>query len=494
MKMVYYLAAVFLIFGSMFSVLTVSTVGSSSQVFHPGTTGTITLRIANNKICSGATSAYIIDSNSYTVQSVQLSIYDTNYIHVYNPGTIGDIEPCGSIDVDVPLNIDDNAPTGIYSIPITLHAYYVNDGTKHWITRYTTATIRVSKLSDLSISALGIINDSCLLEVNIKNNGTRLSNVQIYLNGTCYLKNISSYYIGDLSSSKHLKLPVDCSNAKDGIDTLNVVLTYLDKLNNMNTLVLPTPVYVHRNKVNVDISTKDMLLSGTSKMITFDINPNANIKNLILNFNNSGVITTTNPKINVGDLYKSNQKNISVTIYTDLNPGWHYLSIYGSWIENNQVKTKTFEIPIYVSIQDGINAYVGENTFSSKTGEYTLSVIVSNLEESDVYDVEAYLNPEQNKDLYLIGATDKYIGKLTNDDFTMVQFKYKPNTAKKEIPIHLTLKFKDTGGQWHTKEIVKTMALPEKTSSVKSDGTYLLWGIVIIIILAVLWKYGYKHK
>jgi len=506
MKKIYGILILMFMLGTMFSVLTVTNTGQSATVFSPGTIGTATLTIANNKLCSGGAAALVIDSNSYTVQAVQIDAYDTHYVHVSGSTYVGDVEPCASIEIKLPVRIDNDTPTGIYSIPITLHAYYTstgNSGTKNWITRYSIVTITVSNSQGVTLSTPKSVDEIGILPMVITNNGDDMRNAQLYLNGSCYLRNTSILYVGDLGRTTSLFLPVDCSLADDGMNNVKVVLTYTDKLGNHKSNVILTPVYVKKARPNLDISAKGDLISGSSSTMDLVISSNkmipaAELKEITLVLNDTNIMlsNSNDSEIDVGNLYGNKSISIPIKLYTNLAPGWHYMNVYASWVEDNLVRTKAFGVPIHVSIADGINAYLSENTKSKQGNEYTISVIVSNLEKTDVYNVEASLSPKNNDgNVQLIGATDKYIGKLSNDDFTMVQFKYKLKDSNlKSFPVTIAMKFKDMGGQWHTKNIERNVSMPESIVKDSNAMNILIGVVVLIIVLAALWKYGRKHR
>jgi len=491
MNKVYGLAIILIaMIGMSFSVLTVSATSMSSETFEPGSVGTITLQVSNNKICSGATSSYIIDSDSYTVQAVELESYSDSYVEVYSDSYLGDIEPCGSISVDIPIHIKNDTPTGVYTIPLTLRAYYTSSSTKHYITRYTFLTIKVLSEPKLAINVSDSISEFDTIHAKIDNKGAKAISSKLVVGGGCRLSGISSLFIGDISKSKNIEIPVDCSSANDGLNQIMFNITYYDQLNNKYSKVITAPIYIKKTKAALDIKSKTSIISGATSDLTLVLSSNRDISDITLYFVDPSFTTTNETEISISNIQKGTSTTVTTPIYSNSMPGWKVMNVKASWKEGNVIKTKVFDVPIHLTLRDGINAYIGQINKQKNEDGNSISVVVSNLEKSDIYDVEISLKSD---DLKFMGPSEKYIGKLTNDDFTMVQFKIAPKSVMDKYSVSISVKYKDAGGEWHTKIINRTFSI-DSSEEEHNETPVLLIVAGVVVVGIVLWKYGRKSK
>ncbi|MDD5023357.1 MAG: hypothetical protein PHU63_04275, partial [Candidatus ainarchaeum sp.] len=213
MKKIYLL---FLIFGLVFSGLSITGVSVSPDPIVPGGYATITATISST-MTVGTTGSVV--SGGDTIKQVKLLFYSYGAVeNVPSSILIGDLDPGASTTISVPIKIRDDATSGNYLFKIEATGFVdatSSSGASEYNEKSATVVLNVinSPLITLETEKT-VIGDKENFNLIIQNNGGNAKNLKISVSDEFAIEGTDKVYVGEVEKYKEVNFVLDSSNAK----------------------------------------------------------------------------------------------------------------------------------------------------------------------------------------------------------------------------------------------------------------------------------------
>ncbi len=171
-------------------------------------------------------------------------------------------------------------------------------------------------------------------------------------------------------------------------------------------------------------------------------------------------------------------------MYTELLPGTRNVNAYLSYSENGEEKIKSIKITFNVSSDSDVQVLLEAKPIPLTRGqEHTLSITVANTWD---YPIESTLVKIEGGFFSLMSVqNEQYIGLLSNDDFSSVQFKIAVNDdAARENNLTVYVKYRDGSGQWVEKRKIIPVTISEKQGTQNNTPALLIGAAAVVIAAA----------
>lgn len=103
-----------------------------------------------------------------------------------------------------------------------------------------------------------------------------------------------------------------------------------------------------------------------------------------------------------------------------------------------------------------------------------------------------------SEDYDILSAEEVYIGNIDSDDYESTDFKLYVKSEKKEIPVQITVEYKDASNNNYRKELKPILRLytdnEAQRAGIKGGNKVVGWVIVVVIVIAGLLIYRWRKK
>ncbi|MEM3364426.1 MAG: CARDB domain-containing protein [Candidatus Micrarchaeia archaeon] len=462
----------------VFASFSVSSITISPQQASPGQMGTVTLVVTNGDALN-------------SVQGITIEIKSGSYISMTNQVVVGDLGPANSVTLTVPFSVSQDTPTGIY--PIDLYIYGLSkapsgSGTQTEYKRIVT-TIKVVKQPVLQFSlASSQLNEVSSTAINIKNDGGTAKNVYVSIaNNDIGFFNQDVVYAARIDKEASIPISLDARNANEGSQKLLLKVTYEDELGNTYTVMRELPITIKKESGDFVFTQTGTLVTGKESIVEISVkNEGDEAQDVRLSVLSGGVQLIGISEIQIGTLGRGESKTIRLPLLANVEPGTTSVKFDLKWIENGQSREGTKNVPLKVSSDADVGVYLeAKPTPLYADSEHTISVTVSNLGS---YPIKA-TTVELEGDGFILQSIqpEQYIGGLSKDDFSSVQYKVKTPATAGTYPLKITVSYSDASGEYKKKVVTINAEVKPATVNGKEGVDITVLIAVVIAGIAAYW-------
>lgn len=490
-----FLAFVFFV-GIFFSDISITSYTLSPDPIIPGATGTLNLDIQNT---GSLTATVQIDTTS-----IKPIISDARV-------NVGDLEPSGAVKLALPFKVEQNAETGVYTIRLTVYG-----STKAGVSASTTSNqlktiilpVKVLNKPLVSVKSprITLLKESdTTVPLELFNTGGKAVNMKLYVSSNNFLQvGNSPLLIGELSNVSYHNLTVFVTDSvQAGTNVLPLVMSYQDLLGNSynDTVNLPVDVKEKKTSFVVQALTSNAII-GTNNEVMFSLTNNGdstayNVKFKVLSDND--ITTLGASTIDLGDIEKSKTVTVPVMLaVSQIEEGYKTINVEVQYEDKNRNRaTESTHAGIRLSGKPEVSLYIDSKPVPLTQGkEHTLSVIVSNGGNSKLRGLEVTLEPDNNI-LLLDSAKSQFIGSLSEDDFSSVQYRIIPKKSVELTTLQVKLKYQDVFNniREESRNISLRVVSPNylsEFSEKNTNGNLLIVGVAVAAI--IVWYFYFRKK
>lgn len=479
-----------MVFGIMFAGLSITDVSVSPDPITPGGYGTITATISSTLTTS---STGTVLSGGDDVKNVEIELFSYGGLEEIQDNIIlGDLDAGASTLVSIPIKVRDDAESGNYLFKIKAIGWAQSGGSSQITDKSATLVINVINYPTLTIQIeKSVIGEKEEIELILINDGGTAKELRITVSGGFAIEGKDQIYVGDVEDQKTISFILDSSDADAGTNDVEFTLDYYDELGNEMSETKTLRLNVVKEESIITITQESEVISNINDELLLKIKNTGgkNIEDVKISFPNEDLKLTDFEKINIGDMSSGEEIEMNIAVFADLNPGLNQVETQIEWKEGGEEKSDIVKLPITVSSDVAIGIYLEAKPSPLYYGqEHTLTVLVSNLGSYTINNVEVKIEPET---LTLLDIQpSEYIGELSSDDFSTVQFKIRPNQVGSQ-EVNIEVKYKDQSGEWKTENITKEIIVYE----MEQDYSGLFSLLVILAIIAVVvWYFKLRKK
>ncbi|HSB46653.1 MAG TPA: hypothetical protein VLD37_01465 [Candidatus Bilamarchaeum sp.] len=493
-----------LAFGMCFAGLSVNGFTVSRDIFQPGDPGVATVSVSN-------------PTGAERVTAITMSVNAPPEILVTSAPTLADISAGGSAIVSIPFKVKADAKPGIYIINVEFRGFVSADTAGSSQTSVNTASIPITIVNEpiLSISSdAQVLSGSTDVALKITNNGGVAKNVRISINPdvASTILNASSVstgpsgtkfpvamfgqneiFISSVTDVVYANVTLDSRSASDGPVDIPFVIAYEDELGNKKVETTPMRMTVRNAKLNLNFNQKTEMFTRKDSTLTLELvnNGNTNLKDVRLKFLNSSLRLKTEEELKFGDIPAGGTASVTAVVFTDAPPGVNSVDSLLTYIEKDVQKEETRKVPLTVTSDADVAVYLEAKPLPLTLGsDHTISVLVSNLGSYRIENVDVSI---ESPVLRSVDISDRqYIGGLSNDDFSTVQFQMQVNaTGEGTYPAIITVNYRDQSGEWKQKTISQEISVYSPPAQ-EGSAVPLIAGVVILA--AGIWWFKFRKK
>ncbi len=447
----------------------------SPATLNPGQEGAVSFTI-KNVIPAGSTSTTQLE-NVQVFYSAPAGIeYKSK-----SPYVVGTISVGGSSLVTVPFKVKNDAKGGAITAP-----FYISLKDDNAL-KTVNALISVTNPAILSFSSdHQTILSTDTINLTITNNGGAASRATLKISDDSdfSLLGKTSIYVGDIRDTVSVMVPLDSRNAKEGVNGIQFVISYTDDGGNSMNETKTLSVALKKEKADVVFSQQAPVVAAKDNKLLIKVaNTGRALEDFKVYLDDTKIQARQSNQIKLGNLQAGEERDFSIEVFANAQPGVHATSFRLRWVEDDVEKEETISVPIVITSDADTAIFVdAKPTPIVVGGEHTLSVLVSNIGSYKINNVEVSLGDSKELDI-LNAQKSQYIGGLEADDFSTVQYKARVKTSQPgSYPLLVAVKYKDQSGEWVSKNSSIQLNIRPAEDGVKSADN----GIVPIAIGAVI--------
>ncbi|MCX8195002.1 MAG: hypothetical protein N3G22_02755 [Candidatus Micrarchaeota archaeon] len=486
-----FLAVLLVLFGNIWAALAVDSYTVTPSVLRPGEEGAITFSV-RNVLPAGSTSTISPLENVQVFFSASEGIV----FRAQSPFVIGTIESGGSALVSVPFRVLPNAKGGT-----TTASFFISQKDKSDL-KTVNAIIKIVNPPIITLTSdRQSLLSTDVINLTITNNGGKAERTTLAIaEGSGFaLMGTSEIYLGDVSGTMNIKVPLDSRNVKEGLNSIPFVLTYQQEGGQAASETKYLSVVVKKEKADVIFEQSEKITTAQEDVLKLKVkNIGRALEDFKFYLEDEYIKAKENKLVRLGNLKSGEEKEIMIAVSVDATPGVRNADVTLKWIEDDVEKEERTKVPIFVESDSDVAIFLdAKPTPIIAGGEHTLSVLVSNIGSYKIYNVE--VNLPQNEVLELYNAQNsQYIGGLDSDDFSTVQYKIK---VRKEEPgvyeVPINVRYKDKSGSWIEKnQSLKIVVRSAAEISKKENGNaaWLAAGALVVVGALAYWYFKIRKK
>jgi len=476
---------------------------------HPGTSGAISLTLAN------LGTNLVKDINVFVSTSQRISTHTNIYV--------GDLQSSGQTVVNIPFKVDDDTNPGVYTLRLRIKGNevdYSQNIDERMVSRYIDIPLYVIDPPKMSVSAPMIVvnkDTKSNVSISITNEGGNAKDVVISPEcDNVIFYNDNPIYLFDVNknNTESINLLFKVTNdAPAGELACPLIITSTDSLGyNYNQTAKIYFTVKDRTSNFMVVSHNKYLSPGNSEQLSLTVSnlgeePEYNVK---ISFDDNDVFIPQSSQFDIGrELSPGESKTIITNVgVSEVAPGYYSIPVtisYEDALGRQMSETESFiqqvssegVIKIFIE-SDKVPIYEG--------GEYTFSVKVSNVGISQVKSLMLRVNDSDDQYIILLGAqSEQYIGTLDADDFSSVQYdvfvsKGITSNAPKEILIPFEIEYLDSFNNYHSEYITVPVKIYPREMMVLFNGhdANIWWyyvAAIVLVLIIIYWFYRRKkHK
>lgn len=476
----------------VFPTLSVGQPSVTPSSLKPGETGVITISITNSLSSTSTTSGGTTTSTTSALEDVQVyfSAVEGVSFTANSPIVVGSISSGSSIPVSIPFKITPNAKGGTVGVPL-----YVSEKDNPAL-KTVVAVISISNPAVLTVSTdRQTIFSTDSLNLTITNNGGTASRATLSIpDGSGFgLIGASSVYLGTLSGTTSVEVPIDASNADAGLNNVPFLFTYQQEGGSEVNVTKYLSLSVKKESGDLVFTQVGKVIASQDNNVEIMVKNNGKaLSNFRIFWMDSELKAKESNQARLGDLAPGGTANAVFLVSADAAPGVRDAALKIAWTDSGVDKEESLTVPIVVTSDADVAIYVDAKPAPIISGgEHTLSVLVSNIGSYKILNVEAEV--ADSPDFQVLNAQkSQYIGGLEADDFSTVQYKVRFNAvASGSYPLTIMVKYKDQSGIWVEKSSTLQINVRSAEDAAPANGGGL--GILPIVGLVVVAGAGYWY-
>ncbi|MEW6721905.1 MAG: hypothetical protein AB1324_01445 [Candidatus Micrarchaeota archaeon] len=472
---------VFLALGVSFAGLSVNNFTVSKETFNQNDPGVLTATVTN-------------PTGAERVSGVTMDISSPTEIALTGTPSLSDISSGGSTIVTVPFKVAANAKPGIYLVTLTFRGFTEVESQAKVSINSVSIPVVVVDQPELSVSIdRPLLTSTDDVTLTITNDGGIARNLRARLPGPITLSGVSQAYVGEVQTSGSFIAMLDSRNAPEGPTDLVVTLLYDDELGFPHEENKSVRVTVRPESLDLTFTQQTDLVTKQEGPLTLSIRNDGNesLSDVRLRFTNGTLRLKDHEELKFGGIAPGQSSSATVTVFSDLPPGVNLVDAELSWIERDVRKDEERRVPITMTSDSDVGVYLEATPLPLTIGQdHTISVLVSNLGSYRIENVDVSLSSPAIRSVDI--SDRQYVGGLSNDDFSTVQFKMRVNaTSEGTYPVKVTIHYRDQSGEWKQKEIEQSISV--YGAPVQDGGTMpLLLGL--LVLAALVWWFKFRKK
>jgi len=472
-----------------FAPLSVESYQVIPSVLTPGQQGVIQITLQNVQPSGSTTVGDAVESINIYFASVE----GLEFISA-SPVRVGTIESGVSSIASITVRVLPTAPGGIVSPMFSISQQDVS------VRQTLVVPIIIENPPILTLTAdKQTIRSTDTINLTITNNGGAITQLTIKLNNTDVFSLIGTdqIFVGELSDSTSVLLPIDSRNAEGRINSIPLLFTYRDEGGVRQTELKPLSITVQKEEADIVFTQQSTILTSQDNLLELKVrNTGSALKNLRIIWEDEGIQAKELTEVQIGDLAPGEERVFTIHVFADAEPGVYNTDVELQWVEENVEKEEDTTIPLVINSDADVGIFIDARpTPLAVGGEYTLSVLASNIGSYRIENVELAL--QEGEILEILNAqTSQYIGGLDNDDFSTVQYKIRVrNIEPGSYPLIVHVRYKDSSGIWIEKNISRDVIIRSASEAGNGDGNSLLpYAMGIFIVALAYWYYKKKLK
>ncbi len=470
------------LFGLGFASLSISGLALSKAALKPGESAVINMTISNA-------------DDTEVVEGVAITI-DGNPAFTYTSSiSVGDLNPSTSTSISIPVKANADAASGIYAFAIKAQGFTKSATQSNLNYKGASIAIPVLRKPVITISDYEpTYSENSELRFTINNYGGSAKNARLAVVAPFALYGESELFLGDISGSMNVSLNLNVAGVDEGQNTLKLLLIYEDELGSEANETKNVSLNVKKELIDLSFTQLSEIFAKRDSTATFRVsNSGKDLRDVRITFTDANITVRGGNDIKLGDLRSGESMEFSFSAYMDLSPGTKNVDAEITYVEDGKEKTKETEITFTIGSDSDVQVFVeGKPIPLSRGEEHTLSVTVANTWE---YPIESTsVRAEGNFFSMVSVQNEQYIGLLSKDDFSSVQFKIRiDDDAPAEGNLTVYVKYREPSGNWIEQKKVIAIPVGEKAVAQDSGATYLAAGAVAAAACAY-WVFFRKRK
>ncbi len=469
--------------GLAFAGLSVDGYTVSKSVFAPNEPGVVTITVTN-------------PSGAERVSSITMSIDNPPEIQVTSAPQMADIDAGGTAIVSIPFRVAADARPGIYLLNVQFSGFVSGGAPGFSQTSVNTVSVPVMVVNepDLSIST-----DSSLLtgidevSLTISNNGGPAKNVQLATTGDVSLYGTDSIWVGDLSGNQSFNVTLDSRSAADGPADVVFRIDYEDELGMKESANASLRLTVRNEKLDLNFIQQSEIITkneSTLSLMVGNAGTNA-LRDVRLSFTDPNMRLKDSNELRFGDIAPGANATASALVVANMPPGVNLVNATVSWIEKDIQKEESIMVPLTITSDADVGVYLEAKPLPlTLGGDYTISVLVSNLGSYSIDNVDVSISSPAMRSLDI--SDRQYIGGLQSDDFSTVQFSMEMNaTSEGTYPVYVTINYRDQSGEMVQKVVSQEVSVYSPVQ-VESSPIPIIAGLIVLAVL--VWYFWLRKK
>ena len=185
--------------------------------------------------------------------------------------------------------------------------------------------------------------------------------------------------------------------------------------------------------------------------------------------------------------------SFSIDVLPNTNAGIYRPAIYLEYLNIiGTVETENQTISIYVGDTPDLIASVSSSEIydGNEIGEVSIEFINKGLVDVKFLTIKLQETP----DFEVISSNIAYIGDVDSDDFETENFKIKILEDKEKINLPLEIEYRDANNKKFSENVEIELKIPSKKEAGKSNGGYIAWLVIVIVLIAGYLFYRFNKK
>ncbi|MEM4137437.1 MAG: hypothetical protein QXH71_03460 [Candidatus Anstonellaceae archaeon] len=476
-----------LLIGIVVADISVSNIVTNPSTIRPGTIGLITMTITNTDN-SGINSVTAEPSPQFPLKAGQ------KYY-------LGDFKPSSTSTFSFPFSVEQNTDGGVFYISVRFT--WVNGSGAFVKTIQIPIVVKNEPIFLVESSMEKITTEGeFTFPIKITNKGGKAKNIRV---------EVSSPDVYEIGKNKNIieKLEKDeqkeikfllsmLENRGSGTYNIPIKITYIDSTEKENEVLEQIKLIIIKKspELKIELQPGQVLEPGSKKPLRFLVK-NTGEKTAYfvrIGIENQTVLTVLEGNyLEIGDIEPNSQKEIVFNVgIKDVTPGYYTQPFYIKTKDEkgNEKIPQIYNLGLDIYAKPKLNVFVSGKPSPMETNQdHVLTVIVSNVGITPIKSLVVQL---QSEDFILQEIqNEQYIGSLTEDDFSSVQFKIKAPAEEGKKTLNVKLKFLDN----YNNEQVIEKQINIMVYKKKENGFNPLIGLAVFIVAVVLiWYFKLRKR
>ncbi len=485
--------ALIVLAGMVSAAISVGSYTVSPTTLKPGEEGSVTFTISNVLPSSSVTTVDPLED-----VSVYFSGSEGVEFKAKSPFSVGTISSGGSALVSIPIKILPTAKGGV----VTASFYISAKGETGLKTVNAIITVVNPPILTMGSDKQTILSTDTL-NLTITNNGGDANRVILKLTDDSNFSFIGTtqVYVGDIegSESAAVSAQIDSRNVDEGVSSIPFVLSYQEEGGSSVNETKKLAIAVKKEKADVVFTQDGPIVTSQDNFLLLKVkNTGRALEDFEVYVEDEEIKAKESKQIKLGDFAAGEEKEISVLVFVDAEPGVRSTELTLKWVEDDVEKEESTTVPIVVNSDADAAIFIdAKPTPIISGGEHTLAILVSNVGSYKIQNVEVSL--EDNDAFEIFNAQrSQYIGGLESDDFSTVQYKVRLNAIEPSShPVTVNVRYKDQSGVWVDKKNViylNIMSAEAAGAGGEGDNTFLFLLIIVVAAGGYWWYRKRKEK